>query len=335
MLSLSPRRFHQRTLVSLVIPCFNEEAVLPLLFERVREACDSWDCQYEVILVDDGSADGTWELLQQFHDRDERWKAIRLSRNFGHQLALWTGLQRAEGDVIVVLDADLQDPPEVIAQFLAKWEKGYDVVFAVRQRRKENWLKRSAYFLYYRLLRRLSEIDIPLDAGDFCLMDRRVLQALMSCQEQQPFIRGLRAWVGFRQTGLAYERAGRAAGDVKYTLSKLMKLGLDGIFGFSSRPLRIATWLGVLFSSLALVGVCLVIVQRLFTVSVDPIATYLMIILAVFFLGGIQLISIGILGAYVGRIFQEVKNRPLTIAVDSYGFEQPSVTYNRIINRSA
>lgn len=333
MRSLSPRRLHQRTLVSLVIPCFNEEAVLPLLFERIQEACESWECRYEVILVDDGSVDSTWELLQQFHDQDERWKAIRLSRNFGHQLALWTGLQRAEGDVIVVLDADLQDPPEVIAQFLAKWEKGYQVVFAVRQKRKENWLKRCAYSVYYRLLRLLSETDIPLDAGDFCLMDRRVLQALMTCNEQQPFIRGLRAWVGFRQTGLVYERAGRAAGEVKYTLSKLMKLGFDGIFGFSTRPLRIATWLGALFTGLAAVGLLLAIFQYFFALSSIP--DYLIIVLAIFFLGGVQMISIGILGAYIGRISQDVKNRPLTIVGDSYGFTEPSVTYSRILNRSA
>jgi dolichol-phosphate mannosyltransferase len=333
MRSLLPRRLHQRTLVSLVIPCFNEEAVLELLFERVREACDSWECRYEVILVDDGSEDSTWELMQQIHDRDERWKVIRLSRNFGHQLALWTGLQRAQGDVIVVLDADLQDPPEVIAQFLAKWEKGYDVVFAIRTRRKEAWLKRCAYSAYYRLLRLLSETDIPLDAGDFCLMDRRVLQALMTCNEQQPFIRGLRAWVGFRQTGLAYERAGRAAGEVKYTLSKLMKLGFDGIFGFSTRPLRLATWLGAAFTGLAAVGLLFVMFQDFFVRSAVP--DYWMTILAIFFLGGVQLITIGILGAYIGRISQEVKNRPLTIVADSCGFGQPSVTYNRILNRSA
>ncbi|HMO37451.1 MAG TPA: glycosyltransferase family 2 protein, partial [Gemmatales bacterium] len=190
-------------LISLVIPCYNEAEVLPLLFERIQEEACSWLIDYEVILVDDGSQDDTWHYMQEFHTRDSRWKAVRLSRNFGHQLALWTGLQHAIGDAVVVLDADLQDPPEIIPQFLDKWQAGFDVVYAVRQKRKEGLLKRTAYWCYYRCLRLLSEISIPLDSGDFCVMDRRVVQALLSCCEQEPFIRGLRAWVGFRQTGLA------------------------------------------------------------------------------------------------------------------------------------
>ncbi|HMP17543.1 MAG TPA: glycosyltransferase, partial [Gemmatales bacterium] len=261
-----------------------------------------------------------------FHTRVSRWKAVRLSRNFGHQLALWTGLQHAIGDAVVVLDADLQDPPEIIPQFLDKWQAGFDVVYAVRQKRKEGLLKRTAYWCYYRCLRLLSEISIPLDSGDFCVMDRRVVQALLSCCEQEPFIRGLRAWVGFRQTGLAYERAGRAAGEVKYTFTKLVRLGLNGIFSFSTRPLRVATWLGITCSSLAFLGIVLILFRYLFSATwgmgVPPVPGYASIIVAVLFLGGLQLVSLGILGAYIGRIFQEVKGRPLTFVTDSIGVEE-------------
>lgn len=317
-------------LVSLVIPCCNEAEVLPLLFQRVQDAVKTWPFSYEVILIDDGSTDATWEMMQQFHDQDDRWKAVRLSRNFGHQLALWTGLQHAQGDAVVVLDADLQDPPEVVPQFLEQWQAGYDVVYAIRRKRKEGMFKRTAYFCYYRFLKMLSEIHIPLDSGDFCVMDRRVVQALLSCNEQEPFIRGLRAWVGFRQTGLTYERAGRAAGEVKYTFSKLVKLGLNGIFSFSTKPLKMVTWLGIACSSLAFLGAVFVLVRYLFAeqlkpYGVQPVPGYASIIIAVLFLGGLQLVSLGIVGAYIGRIFQEVKGRPLTFVSESMGIETRSL----------
>ena len=188
-----PRCLAAGTTISLVVPCYNEEAVLPLLFSRITKAAAVWGGDYEVLPIDDGSVDRTWEILSELHDRDRRWKAIRLARNFGQQSALWAGLQCATGDVIVILDADLQDPPEVLPQFFAKWVEGYDVVYAVRRNRKEGVFKRLAYFLYYRVLAYLSEIDIPLDSGDFCVMDRRVLQAVLATREQVPFIRGLRA----------------------------------------------------------------------------------------------------------------------------------------------
>lgn len=317
-------------LVSMVIPCCNEAEVLPMLFQRVQDAVKTWPYGYEVILIDDGSTDTTWELMQQFHDQDHHWKAVRLSRNFGHQLALWTGLQHAQGDAVVVLDADLQDPPEVVPQFLEQWQAGYDVVYAIRRKRKESMFKRAAYFCYYRFLKMLSEIHIPLDTGDFCVMDRRVVQALLSCNEQEPFIRGLRAWVGFRQTGLTYERAGRAAGEVKYTFSKLVKLGLNGIFSFSTKPLKMVTWLGIACSSLAFLGAVFVLVRYLFAeqlkpYGVQPVPGYASIIIAVLFLGGLQLVSLGIVGAYIGRIFQEVKGRPLTFVSESVGIAHESL----------
>ena len=206
---MDPRSLFQSR-ISIVIPCFNEQDVFPLLFDRVSAAASSWGADYEVILVDDGSTDDTWDLIHECNRRDPRWKGVRLARNFGHQIALWTGLNQATGDVIAIFDADLQDPPEILPRFFEKWSEGYNVVYAVRRGRKESWLKRAAYFTYYRLLACVSEIKMPLDSGDFCVLDRRALDAMLATNEQSPFIRGLRAWVGFRQTGVEYERESRA-----------------------------------------------------------------------------------------------------------------------------
>lgn len=335
-------RMTQDTLVSIVIPCFNEEQVLPLLFKRLRDTLSQWKSRVEVILVDDGSTDRTWELLCEAHETDTRWKAVRLSRNFGHQLALWTGLQQCQGDVVAVLDADLQDPPEIVEQFLQKWSEGIDVIFAVRTKRKEGLFKRFAYFTYYRILGWLSEVDIPLDSGDFAVMDRRVIRVLGQCPEQEPFIRGLRAWVGYRQVGVPYERAARAAGEVKYTFRKLTQLALNGIFSFSTKPLRLATWFGFAISFLAFLGVIFTIFQRIFLeqfarVGLAPVPGFATIVIAILFLGGIQLICLGILGEYVGRIFLQVKGRPLTIISESCGLPQaspPTIKRTHVINDS-
>jgi dolichol-phosphate mannosyltransferase len=305
-----------------VIPCFNEEG-LTLLFELVNAAAQ-WGADYEVILVDDGSRDRTWEIINACHARDPRWKAVRRARNFGHQIALWAGLQQTSGRVIAVLDADLQDPPEILTQFFAKWEEGYDVVYAVRQERKEGLLKRLAYYLYYRVLAFLSEIDIPLDSGDFCVIDRQVLQAILASREQVPFIRGPRAWVGFRQTALAYQRDKRASGEVKYTVRKLVQLGLNGIFSFSVRPLRLATYLGCLVSITAFLGAVITLLQRIFAkhlarVGLEPVRGFASTVIAILFLGGLQLLCLGILGEYIGRIYENVKGRPLAVTRESVG----------------
>jgi glycosyltransferase involved in cell wall biosynthesis len=327
VLTFAEPRLSADTLVSVVIPCFNEEAVLPLLFERFQKAADDWPHRLEVVLIDDGSSDRTWSLLEEFHHLDPRWKILRLSRNFGHQLALWTGLQHTTGDVIAVLDADLQDPPEILPRLLEKWADGYDVVFAVRTERKEGLFKRSAYYLYYRLLRLLSDIDIPLDSGDFCAMDRRVVEALRQCPEQEPFIRGLRAWVGFRQTSLVYARSERAAGEVKYTFRKLMQLGLNGIFSFSTKPLRLVTGMGLLMSMTAFLGALFYLLQRIFVdtfakFGFGPVPGFATIVIAILFFSGVQLIGLGIIGEYVGRIFREVKRRPLTLVADARGIRK-------------
>src|SRR5688572_3582524 len=228
------------TCLSVVIPCYNEQEVLPLLYERLNSAAAGWGVDYEVILVDDGSRDATWPLMQEIHASDPRWKMLSLSRNFGHQLALWTGLCAASGEIVVVLDADLQDPPDILGPFFKKWEEGFDVIYGVRRRRKEGLFKRAAYYLFYRLLSFLANVEIPLDTGDFCVMDRRVVRVITRSSERRPFVRGLRAWAGFRQVAVPYERHGRAAGEAKYTLLKLLRLAFDGILSSSIQPLRVA-----------------------------------------------------------------------------------------------
>jgi dolichol-phosphate mannosyltransferase len=325
------RRLDRDVTVSLVIPCFNEEAVIPLLAKRIDAAAATWKANYEIILVDDGSSDTTWQQIAACHARDPHWKGVRLARNFGHQIALWTGLQHAAGAVIAVLDADLQDPPEILPGFFTKWEEGYDVIYAVRQERKEGPFKRLAYYVYYRLLAYLSEIDIPLDSGDFCVLDRKVLQAILSSHEQIPFIRGLRAWVGFRQIALHYERDKRAAGEVKYTFRKLMQLGLNGIFSFSTRPLRLATYFGFIVSIAAFLGVIFTFVQRLLGKELEQWGLRLppgmaTTVIAILFLGGVQLVCIGILGEYIGRIYENVKGRPLAVLGDKVGFAESPQT---------
>lgn len=322
----NPRRLTPEITISIVIPCYDEHEVLPLLFERLESAIKTWNVAFEVILIDDGSRDNTWELITERNRIDPRWKGIRLARNFGHQIALWTGLEFATGDVIAVLDADLQDPPEILPRFFEKWEEGFDVIYAVRQKRKEGLIKRSAYFIYYRILRMLSEIDIPLDSGDFCVLDRKALQAMLSSNEQVPFVRGLRAWVGFNQTALAYDRDKRAAGEAKYTFRKLMQLGVNGILSFSTRPLRLATYLGFIVSATAFLGVVFALVQRIFSeqfarIGWGPVPGYTNIVIAVLFLGGVQLLCLGILGEYIGRIYANVKGRPLTVISERIGIK--------------
>ena len=254
---------------------------------------------------------------------------MRLARNFGHQIALWTGLQYATGDLIAVLDADLQDPPEVLPRFFDKSAQGYDVVYGVRRKRKECFLKRAAYADYYRILRICSEIPIPLDSGDFCVMDRQVVQAILQTSEQDPFIRGLRAWVGFRQTALEYERNARAAGEVKYTLGKLFRLAANGIFSFSTRPLRMASYLGFGVSICSFLGVIFTLLQRIFAeqfaaIDLQPVPGYATVVIAVLFVGGVQLICLGILGEYVGRIYANSKGRPHSVVAETAGLHAES-----------
>jgi len=318
------RVLDETTHVTVVIPCYNEQEVLPFLYERLTQVANDWRIRYSVLLVDDGSRDRTAELAWGIHRQDPRWSAIRLTRNFGQQAALWTGLQHADGDLIAVLDADLQDPPEVLDQMYRAWENGYDVVFGVRTDRKENVFKRFAYAAFYRLLAYLAETPIPLDAGDFCVMDRRVVQTMLAMSPRAPFIRGLRAWTGFRQTGVPYKRDARAAGEVKYTFRKLLQLAITGIVSFSTKPLRLATYLGLLVSLVSFLGAALYLCQRLFTDTPAPVSGLAAIVIGMLFLGGVQLVCIGILGEYVARIHEHLSGRPSSIVLEWLGRPAPS-----------
>ncbi len=310
--------------ISIVVPCFNEEDVLPELFRRLTAAAETWSCDWEVICIDDGSHDRTWSLLSAQHRNDPRWRAISFARNFGHQTAVSAGIFHAQGDAVIVIDADLQDPPEELCRFIDTWKSGFDVVYAIREKRKEGWAKRLCYWLFYRLMSRISSFEIPLDSGDFCILDRKVVEILKQMPEHNRFVRGLRAWSGFRQTGLAYERHSRAAGAPKYSFYKLFKLALDGIFSFSTLPLALVSHLGFWISSLSLLGIIFTFAQRIFkssfeAIGIGPVPGFATIVISILFLGGVQLISLGIIGEYIGRIYEEVKRRPQWIIQQSAG----------------
>jgi dolichol-phosphate mannosyltransferase len=290
-----------RSLVSLVLPVFNEEQVIAPLFESLDTAVQKLpDYDWELILVDDGSLDDTVALIKEHRGRFSAPVVLmRLSRNFGHQPALVAGMERARGDAVVFLDADLQDPPELLSAFLEKFEAGYDVVYGVRANRNEGWIKRLAYKLFYRLYRRLSNVHIALDSGDFGLISRRVARLMAQMPERDIFLRGLRSWVGFRQIGVAYDRPGRVHGETKYTITKLVKLASSAFFGYSHVPLRFATVLGTGTMVVAILYFVFIVIRKLTGAQQPPGWASLMGV--VLFVGGVQLISIGILGEYVGR----------------------------------
>lgn len=303
--------------VSVVVPVFNEEATLDALVARLERALEGAGLDYEVVFVNDGSRDRSAEMLRAHHARNPRLKCIMLSRNFGHQVAVTCGLDHAQGDAIIVMDGDLQDPPEVLPGLIARWRDGFDVVYAVRRRRKEGWAKVLAYKAFYWVLHRVSYLDIPLDSGDFSLMDRRVVDLLAAMPERNRFVRGLRTWVGLRQTGFEYERDARYAGESKYSFTKLLRLAFDGLVSYSFAPLRLVSNLGMLVSLSALLYMVYLLAARLF--GDMTIQGWTSTVVIVLFLGGIQLLSLGIIGEYIGRIFDEVKQRPQYVIGDSLG----------------
>jgi len=311
LLETLPHR--QASLLSVVIPCFNEADVIPEAHGRLLAALGQAGMpEFELIYVDDGSTDATLALLSGLASGDQRVGVVSLARNFGHQMAVTAGLEQARGDLVVLIDADLQDPPELIADMLAKWQQGADVVYGVRlEREGETRFKRWTARLFYRFLDRLAEVPMPLDTGDFRLMDRLVVDALLQMPERDRFIRGMVAWVGFRQEPLHYQRAARAAGTSKYPLTKMIRLASDGILSFSLAPLRIATWLGFFSAGLAVFGILYALVLRLLTDIWVPGWTLMFI--SVMFIGGVQLMFLGIIGEYLGRVYGEVKRRPLYI----------------------
>ena len=314
-------------MISIVLPCYNENETLDELQRRINLAGQAWNEPFEVILVDDGSQESTWLKIVSLCDSDPRWRAIRFSRNFGHQTAVSAGIANAIGDAVVVMDSDLQDPPEVVSNFIEHWREGYQVVYGVRRKRKEGWFKRASYFTFYRLLANLAERDIPLDAGDFCLMDRCVVDTLNQMPERKRFVRGLRAWAGFRQIGVAYERHARAGGEPKYSIRDLFALAFDGLLAFSTKPLRMASYFGLLVSSVAFLGVIFTLVQRIFAesfgaIGLPPAPGFATIVISILFLGGVQLISLGVLGEYIGRIYEEIKGRPKWVIQETVGAQE-------------
>lgn len=295
--------------ISVAVPLHDEELVLPELVRRVTAVLDPLPGgPHEIVLVDDGSEDRTFELVREAAARDDRLVGIRLSRNFGHQAALTAALESVTGDVVIVMDGDLQDRPEEIPRFLAEYERGHDVVYAQRTRRKEGVALRASYFLFYRLLNRLSELEVPVDSGDFALLSRRVVDELNRLPERHRYLRGLRTWVGFRQIGIPVERDARAGGEPSYTVGKLLRLAFDGVFAFSISPLRAAWILGAIASATASLYALWAVFERLF-LGGSP-RGFTALIVAITFFAGIQLLFLGLIGEYLGRVYDEAKARP-------------------------
>ena len=306
---------------SIVVPLLDEEQVLPALVERLTGVLDGLDGPWEIVLVDDGSRDGTYGLAVELHTRDERVKVVRLSRNFGHQLALSAGLDVAAGEAVITMDGDLQHPPEVIPELVAAWQAGNDIVYGVMEERHgETWFKALTAGAFYRVLGRMSDIDVPQAAGDFRLVDRRALAAFRAMRESNRYLRGMFSWIGFQQAGIPYSSPPRAAGRSKYTPRKMMRLATDAIIGFSDRPLRQALNVGFAVSALSIAfGLSAVVVKLAGGFSVPGWASLMMLFGVV---GGIQLIVLGVIGEYVGRIYDEVKHRPLYLVRERHGFPE-------------
>ena len=306
----------QNPLVSIVIPLYNEEAVFERLINRLDQVLESFEPATEVVLIDDGSSDKTAELMRNKCLSDARYTGLFLSRNHGHQLALSAGLSHARGSqAIMVLDGDLQDPPELISDFYKLYLEGYDVVYAIRKNRKEGLFKKMAYWAYYRLQKSVSNFNIPIDSGDFGLMSRRVVDKLNAMPEQSRYLRGMRSWIGFRQTGFAYSRDERKEGQSNYGWKQLLGLAFNGIFNFSEFPIRLITRLGLFTIIISLIYLGDVLYKKLFTDQIVPVG-FTAILMAIILFSGVQLISIGIIGEYVLRIFFQVKNRPLYIVAE-------------------
>jgi dolichol-phosphate mannosyltransferase len=297
---------------SIIIPVYNEEEVIVHTYQRLNHVMKTINEPYELIFVNDGSRDKTYEKLEQLEATDSAVRVLDFSRNFGHQIAITAGMDHSQGQAIVVIDADLQDPPELIIDMIAKWKEGYDVVYAKRVSRKgETWFKKASASLFYRILHRLSDVDIPIDTGDFRLIDRQVADQLKEIREKNRFVRGLVSWVGFRQTAVEYERDERQYGETKYPLKRMIKLSVDGMTSFSIKPLKITSYLGVFSSVAGFLYMIYVLYLRVFTD--DTITGWASAIIIQLFFSGITLIMLGIIGEYVGRIYDESKNRPIYI----------------------
>ncbi len=319
---------------SLVLPLFNEEAVIPVLLRRLDALLDALDAPAEIIMVDDGSKDTTPIVLEAKAKSDPRYKFLRLSRNFGHQIAITTGLEHAAGQAVVVMDADLQDPPEVVLDMVAKWREGFEIVYAQRLSREgESRFKRGAASLFYRFVDRLSEIDIPRDVGDFRLVDRKALDAFLAMPERDRFVRGMFAWIGFKQAVVSFHRPARAAGETKYSLGKMIRLAANGVVSFSDAPLRLALWAGLFVSGAAILYGLAVVGMSLAGAAFAKGWSSTIVVIA--FLGGANMLMTGLLGLYVGRIYSEVKRRPLYVIANSVGFDSNLRRFPTLVEREA
>ena len=298
---------------SIISPIFNESGNIPDLYNRVRDVLDSTGESWELILIDDGSTDDSADLIRDYANQDARVKPVLFARNFGHQIAVTAGLDYSRGGAVVIIDSDLQDPPEVILDLITKWKEGYEVVYAVREEREgESWFKLFTAALFYRMISSITDVNIPTDAGDFRLLDRKVVDVLNQMREKHRFLRGMSSWVGFRQTGVPYSRVARQIGETKYPFRKMFRLAINAITSFSYFPLQLATYIGFVAAGISILSIPIVIAIRLWG-SETPLLGQATTLIAVLFLGGVQLISLGILGEYIGRLYDEAKGRPLYI----------------------
>lgn len=298
---------------SIIAPIYNESGNIPELYRRVHDVLESTGESWELLMIDDGSNDDSADLIRQYAAKDARVKPIIFARNFGHQIAVTAGLDYSRGEAIVIIDSDLQDPPEVILDLIAKWKEGYEVVFAVRAEREgESWFKLFTASLFYRMITSITDVNIPLDAGDFRLLDRMVVDILNQMREKHRFLRGMSSWVGFRQTGVPYRRVARQVGETKYPFRKMFRLAINAVTSFSYFPLQLATYIGFVAAGISILSIPIVIAIRLWGTE-TPLVGQATTLIAVLFLGGVQLISLGILGEYIGRLYDEAKGRPLYI----------------------
>lgn len=306
---------------SVVAPVFNEEQLLPEFYRRVVATMEPLGEPFELVLVNDGCRDRSPQIMRDLHEQDPRVKVLNFSRNFGHQVAITAGTDYARGQAVVVIDSDLQDPPEVIPDLIEQWREGYQVVYAIRSERVgETWFKKLTASMFYRMIARITSIEIPVDTGDFRLMDRRVVDSLKRVREQHRFMRGLSVWVGFKQVGVPYKRDARKAGETKYPLRKMMRFAFDGITSFSYLPLQFATYLGFSIAGLSVLFIVLAMILRLS--GMEALKGQATTLVSVLFMGGVQLIFLGIIGEYLGRIYNEVKQRPLYIVAEALGLEE-------------
>lgn len=309
-----------RSLLSVVIPVYNEEENLAILQQRLTAVLQPLVRDYELIFIDDGSTDSSLTILQELAEENPHIRFLGFTRNFGHESATTAGLDCASGDAVVIIDADLQDPPDVIEEMIRLWEEGYDVVYGRRSvRKKERWSKRISSYIYYRLLRRIAEVDIPVDTGDFRIMDKRIVDFFRQLRERNRFVRAEIAWLGGNTTEVVYERESRHAGETKYNFWKRLKLSLDGIISFSTAPLHIMSVLGMIIFMLSLVAILVVFVQRVFF-SI-PVPGYAFLVISLFFLNGVSIFFVGLLGEYLARVYKEVQDRPLYLISSIGGFE--------------